>query len=231
MIPKLIVTSFPDKHADTHGAVFQKSYYRLGWDRVAPLLVVRDADIVRNPANAEFLARANAERATANRADIHRGVAKWANKVFALTVPEVLNQDGWVLWFDADVEFTGQPFPEIWDTLCPPGADVTFLGRPWAYASETGFVGYNLASGKAKRLLLDMRSTYLTDGFRQLDEWGDAAVFDQCRSLQALAENDLCEGIDGPDLHVWPKTVLRMVAAHHKGPARKEKAYRREKAK
>jgi hypothetical protein len=155
---------------------------------------------------------------------LHRAAMKWSWKVFALTM-EPMQTSGWMIWIDGDVEFTKTPTQEFLDAVCPDDADVSYLGRVWAYASETGFVAYNMASLGTRELLGRMRATYLTGAFRDLDSWTDGAVFDYCRKGLGLVANNLAAHCDGPDLHVWPKTILGEFMVHQKGPRRKAEAY------
>lgn len=198
--------------------------------------IVTDDDLAADPEFASFMAR---ELGTdADNDNVHRGATKWAHKVFALTMAPIPTS-GWMIWIDGDVEFIKTPSPEFFDAVCPDDADVSFLDRPWAYASETGFVAYRMESPAVQELLRLMRHTYISGEFRNLSartggtmpEWGDAAVFDYCRGVllqegAGLRENNLCPGNKPRDgLHVWPQTVLADYLRHHKGVNRKREAY------
>jgi len=184
---------------------------------------VGEDEILMDAAVRAFRER-EADEHTSNRADLHRGVLKWSWKVFALTAPPI-PEDGWLVWIDGDVEFLATPTPDFLRSAMPEWADVAFLGRPWAYASETGFMAYHVRRPKVCDLLAKMRETYLGGKFRQLAEWGDAGVFDACRQGMGLREHDLSEHCPEGDLHVWPQTILGAFMRHNKGPQRKRDAY------
>lgn len=232
MIPQLVVTSWSEEGEEEYGGRFlHGNTHHWQLPHQIPLMVVLDREILHQDGVREFRHLAKMDLPTPKPGDIHRDVRRWSWKVFAITQPAVLEYDGWVIWIDGDVEFTATPTEEFFDAVCPADKDVTFLGRPWAYASETGFVAYNLALPVVRQLLADMRSTYLSGGFRRLNEWGDAGVFDHCRGWhRALRENDLSGHLDPATvaqngLHVWPHTVLHHYLTHHKGPVRKQMAY------
>lgn len=224
MIPSVIVTSWPGSWTHTVGARFLSTWEK-HWNQFTPFIPVMvrgELEILKDPAVRAFRER-EAKLKTCKDSDIHKDVLKWSWKVFALTV-EPMPTEGWMLWIDGDVEFIKTPTQEFFDAVCPEDKDVTFLGRPWAYASETGFVGYHMG-GPARELLKEMRETYLLGQVRCLDEWGDAGVFDACRRVITLRENDLAAHLPGPALHVWPDTVLAPFLTHNKGPRRRKAAY------
>lgn len=222
--PHTVVTSWSREGHKQYGQRFLDSFCETGWARMGVDMVVHDDDnILEDPKVRAFRAR----EADAVSKNIHRDVLRWSWKVFALTMPPMLTE-GWMVWIDGDVEFIKTPTATFFDAVCPDDKDVSFLGRPWAYASETGFVAYNMARWTTRLLLDDMRTMYLTGTFRALDSWTDGAVFDCCRQMATphLRENDLsahCES--GGGLHVWPETVLAEFLTHHKGPKRKQLAY------
>ncbi len=188
-----------------------------------------DTELLEDPEIIAFRDREADDETSSGSA--RRGCMKWSWKPFSIEkAARLMPLGGWLIWIDGDVEFTKAPTPDFLATVCPPDKDITFLGRPWAYASETGFVAYNLNSPGVRRLIGRMRHHYLSGAFRQLPEWGDAATFDHCRKDAGLRENDLCAGLDPADvqqngLHVWPHTVLGDFMLHQKGPKRKRAAY------
>jgi len=222
MIPDLVVTSFPDllvPEATVWATGFFKHWVPLGISYKS----LPDEAILQDPDVRAFRER-EAKLKTCKDGDIHRDVLRWSWKIFALTM-EPMPAEGWMIWIDGDVEFIKTPTKKFFDVVCPEDADVSYLGRPWAYASETGFVAYNMESEATRYVLTMMRNCYLTGLFRMLDEWGDAGVFDHCRQGRTLRENNLAAHLTGPDLHVWPSTVLAEFLTHHKGPRRKQLAY------
>lgn len=225
MIPQLVITSWSDEGNKLYG-----ERWRDGWcehwltPHHIPALMYTDDMIAEDPEVRAFREREADAQTTSG--DYRRGALKWSWKVFALTM-EPMPTSGWMIWIDGDVEFTKTPTQEWFDAVCPDDADVSYLARPWAYASETGFVAYNMGSERARDLLGDMRRMYLYGTFRALENWGDASVFDSCRAMQHedLRENNLAAHCTGPDLHVWPHTVLGECLVHRKGPKRKQEAY------
>jgi len=240
MIPSLVVTSWSDKDDDRYGPVWIEGLVaHWGWTE-AKYKVLTDQEMLADPEVRAFRARESDSKTTSGHP--RWGALKWSWKVFALTM-EPMPTTGWMVWIDGDVEFIKTPTREFFDVVCPENADITYLGRPWAYASETGFVAYRMDCPAVRDLLRAMRQTYLTGAFRTLKNWGDNAVFDQNLRQLGLAEadntifdhhrdqipslrlNNLAAHCAGPDLHVWPATVLAPYLAHHKGPGRKAAAY------
>jgi len=225
-----VVTSWSEKGGSTYGGKFIDGF-RENWGEI-PLWVITDDDVLQDPRVREFRKREE-DPVTSKREDYHFGVMKWSWKVFALTAKaEDLPNDGWLIWIDGDVEFTAPITDEFLDTVCPNDHDVSFLDRPNAYASETGFVCYNLRSPSVRVLLHLMREVYLSGAFRDLKEWGDAAVFDHCRlqvnqSPDPLKENNLNRKEARDDLHCWPYSPLAPYMIHNKGHRLKSKAYGR----
>jgi hypothetical protein len=213
----LVVTSWADKDGATMGQSFLDSYYA---HITLPLLVVSDHTIETESDYTGFIKEFG--HLPIHGGDMTHGAAKWARKVFALELALRGSDADWLVWIDADVKFTG-PACHMWKEVLPPGADVTYLGRPWAYASETGFVGYR--RGRGTDLILDMAERYSYGQVFDQPNWGDGYTFDVCRKARPdLVENDLCAaaGVNGPDLHVWPHTVLGEFSAHYKGKRKKE---------
>jgi len=209
------------------GARFCKTFAEHWAPTGIRLRLFTDADILTDPEVVAFRERER-DAETANPKDIHHGVLKWSWKVFAAYKAAQEMNAGWLVWVDADVEFLRPPTRLFLDMVCPDDADVTFLGRPWAYASETGFVGYHLDRTLTRVLLDNMRHCYVDGEFRKLEEWGDAGVFDYFRGqlqLAGLVENDIASHCQGPELHVWPRTILRPFLRHNKGPRRKRDTY------
>lgn len=225
MIPSLVVTSWSDEGGAIYGNRFLSGFWA-HWRQPHGIRLNRwwDAIILEDPEVRAFRER-EADSETSDPTNIHRGVMKWSWKVFALTM-EPMPTSGWMIWIDGDVEFIKTPTQEFFNAVCPEDKDVSFLARPWAYASETGFVAYRMDCPEIVAMLRTMRSVYTTGEFRKLDEWGDAAVFDFSRSqYTALRQNNLARDATPGQLHVWPDTVLAEFLTHRKGPKRKKEAY------
>lgn len=219
MIPSLVVTTWPG------GAVYGKTFLRT-WDRYwqplgIPLSYRSEQWILRDPEVVAFRERELARKDYRDK-DIHKDVLTWSWKVFALTM-EPVPTEGWMLWIDGDVEFTATPTEEWFDKVCPEDADVTYLGRPWAYASETGFVGYRMP--QCQPVLEMLRSCYLKYTYRDLGTGSDGKLFDYCLGMHSLRRNNLSAHCQPPNLHVVPQTILGDCLIHNKGPMRKKEAY------
>lgn len=236
-VPDSVVTSWSPEGGALYGDRFVSSFDNYWGEPFGiPLKVRTDTDLLEDPGVRGFRKRERDSQTDSD--DPCRGALKWSWKVFAMASPP-LARSGWMVWIDGDVEFTAPPTEEFFDTVCPAGADVSFLGRPWAYSSETGFVAFNMRSGRVHTLLERMRYTYISGQFRvntrmvdrpgkppkSVGNWGDAAVFDHCRADIDLVENDLAKDCRPGNLHVWPQTVLGSCMSHQKGPTRKRRAY------
>ena len=223
--PIHVVTSWSEQGKAVYGDRFLSSY-RQHWTEF-PLYVFEDTDLMDLPNVREFRKRESDEETRTDK--LHRAALKWAWKVFAITHRD-LPDDGWRVWIDADVLFHRPPDRVFWEEVLPDAADISALLRPWAYASETGFVAYNLASKQTRKVLAGMQSAYLDGWFRRLSSWTDGAVFDEsCRLAGALINNltrmDPRVSPVADDLHVWPTSPLGVYMSHQKGPVRKSKTY------
>lgn len=221
-----VVTSWSEEGCELYGDRWMDTFTEYWpWPDPVQLRIATEPAMMEDTEVRAFRAREADEKTLSG--DYRWGALKWSWKVFALTMPP-MPTSGWMVWIDGDVEFTKTPTQEFFAAVCPDDADVSFLARPWAYASETGFVAYNMSSPTTLALLGMMRQEYLSGIFRELDNWGDASVFDACRATlaPALRENNLAAGCDSSDgLHVWPLTVLGEFMEHRKGPKRKKEAY------
>ncbi len=225
MIPYKVVTSWSDEGERLYGDKFVQGF-GIHWSTPHGIYldVFTDNDLLAIDSEIEPFRLREADSETTC-GSFRRGAMKFSWKVFALASQAIRQTYGWMVWIDGDVEFTSTPTKAFFQAVCPTGADISFLGRPWAYATETGFVAYNMASTRVQDLLKEMRRTYISGEFRALGYWGDGYVFDHCRSKLDLVENDLAKDCKEGDLHVWPKTVLGSCMQHRKGPNRKRKAY------
>ncbi len=150
---------------------------------------------------------------------------RFCHKVFALTNAAIRSKADWMVWLDADVVIHKAP---NWMDCLPESADLTFLGRPQYAYTECGFVGYRLTSPAVRAMLDDMRRYYTTGEIwnRPKDDWHDSKCFDICRKRSEVpAERQVSLSRQMPTTHVWPHTVLGAWCEHHKGPARKQRAY------
>lgn len=153
---------------------------------------------------------------------------RFAHKVFAITDAIRQHTADWVIWVDADVEWVGDITQNRLEQLCPLDADLAFLGRIDAPYTECGFVAYRAAANPVQRLAEDMRRYYTTGEIwtRPKSDWHDSRCFDICRQRSDIAphrQHNISQGIRG--WHPWPSTLLNTIAVHHKGPARKHRAY------
>lgn len=152
---------------------------------------------------------------------------RFCHKVFA--VADAVHRSGaeWVIWVDADVEWTSR-FTESHAKRMLEGRDLAFLGRTDAPYTECGFVAYRVDSPRVRNMVADMFAYYVTGAIfkRPKSDWHDSRCFDICRAESGITEkrqNNLSEGTRG--WHPWPMTILAEFSRHHKGPARKIHAY------
>lgn len=150
---------------------------------------------------------------------------RFCHKVFALTDAALHSTADWLVWMDADIVVTAQP---DWAATLRTDADLVFLGRPQYAYTECGFVGYRLTTHAVREILADMRRYYTTGEIwkRPRNDWHDSRCFDICRERSGVPrDRQVSLSKPLPTTHVWPHTVLGRWCEHHKGPARKQRAY------
>lgn len=137
--------------------------------------------------------------------------ARFAWKVFAMTMPQLQEGVDWLVWLDADVEVVAKP---DWDAVLKEDADVCYLGRPNWDHSETGFLAWNMR-GRGAEALRELRRTYISGEVFLEKQWHDAWLFDRVRERMDLVGHNLsptCYGLDA-----WDVSPLAKWSVHHKG--------------
>jgi len=236
MTDKTAVTSFSPQGYKVYGRRFLKTFLK-HWDLDLQIFYEGpppDDDLAKHPrlhwrdldkdeARNAFIKREQ-DPVTLSGSYI-RGAIKWCNKVFAITNSD-LPPSEWLIWIDADVETKTPCKDEFLAKVCPDNADVVFLGRPWAYASETGFVSYRMSAKPVQELLAMMRHYYVSGNYRAFPNWGDGYLFDRAREATGgFRELDLASECEAAGLHVWPETLLGPYMQHNKGPIAKSDRY------
>ena len=152
---------------------------------------------------------------------------KFFRKVFAINhaYQNAPKGETSMVWVDADVEFI-RPVPQsLQRILFPRGETVCHLDRINMY-SECGFVGVNLQNEQsARRFMMTYWGLYSTGAFSHLREWHDCMVLDHARIVSAVHSYSL-SGDRCTDLYPWDLSILSDWMVHHKGPERKDKAYK-----
>lgn len=147
---------------------------------------------------------------------------RFCNKVYAYSEVafEMIRADckDWLVWLDADTITTSSFTAKDVEKILPAPAEVVHLGRIDIDFSETGFVGWNMASPLAAQLLIDIRLTFDTNEFLGFREWNDAFVFTRLLNIHrihGIHALNLSEGVRG--LSVFENSVLKDYFIHNKG--------------
>lgn len=152
-------------------------------------------------------------------------VVRFSHKVFALekAADALKDSHDCLIWLDADV-ITKKPITYDWlkEVLPGPNEVCSYLGRDGWY-SECGWVAYNLKSD-GYRLLSNMKSSYITDGFKNLSNgWTDCHIFDHCRGIELVDYRRSSKNLspfyvkDQTPIDVWPQSKLAEKMVHRKG--------------
>jgi len=151
-------------------------------------------------------------------------VVRYSHKVWAQTAAPRDTQ--YLCWLDADCETQNHVTGELLAACLPElGKLASFLDRPYARHTETGFIAYNM-NACASDFLDEFRRMYVSGDVVTLPEWHDCAVFDHVRRKFQRAGHrfhNLCPGAMG--LNVFEQSPLAKFIRHNKGPARKQKEY------
>jgi hypothetical protein len=225
-----IVTTCHEAGYAAYGVDFLQSFVRfagpdigLTWFYEGKCPETRDSricyqEIGKNDALAEFRQQyGDRDHPT----DYRRQGVRFAPKVFAYTAAGEGMRD-WLLWFDADVEFTARFGPETFDAFLPQRAYCAYLGRKDWDHSECGFIGFNLRNDDSHRFLQVIREEYETGKIFSYPQWHDSYIFDQIVDRVCGSDTNICKGATGD--HVWPQSPLASFSVHKKGPVRKQKA-------
>ena len=147
---------------------------------------------------------------------------RFCHKVFAYCdMAEQLiseNDKGWLVWLDADTLTTRAFDDQALEEIFPDDADVVHLGRISIDYSETGFVGWNLASDQARLFLSDIKNAYVTDEVFKYVRWHDSFVFERLLNIykhHGLKAHNLSPNVIG--LEVFQNSVLKEYFVHNKG--------------
>lgn len=182
-------------------------YYTEGFDADCP-----SRDIAAAPGFAEWKAKHRRYVAPGWQWD----VVKFAHKVFA-AYDAFYDYDGIGVWLDADC-VTYKPIPDglIESSLC--GAFVACYARTGMY-TETGLWIMDCSNPNRRPFLDHMRNTYLTDRFKQLQQWHDCFVFDAAvRAFSGLAKFHNLSGEHHKTMHPQALSELGKYIDHCKGP-------------
>ncbi len=216
-----IVTSWSNEGHKTYGRQFIDAFQK---HCPYEVMVVTDHGIHSRDDWKELV---RAMPGTAKNSGYVYGAYKWAHKVWALNMAlEELDSD-YMVWIDGDVELFKDIGEAEFESLLR-GYDLTFLGRPWAYASETGFVGFNLTNPTVHDLIREMKTHYESGDVYKEKNWGDGYTFDIMRQRYAgrLIEHDLCAAAGlTSGLSVFNYSALGKWMKHHKGPIGKRTRY------
>jgi len=138
------------------------------------------------------------------------GAKKFCHKVFAQL--DALKDNDRVIWLDADV-VTHKTVPmKVVDFIS--SAELTYLGREGSY-TETGFVGFNNASGQIDDFIARYWNLYrpsIQDVYG-LHFWTDCHAFDYARNGEGHNLTPEGRGVDS----VFEVSPLGEYAKHHKG--------------
>lgn len=104
---------------------------------------------------------------------------KFAHKTFAIFSEMKKQDNGWLIWLDADVLMHQPVDKDYLEYLCPSNKGISYLGRPDAY-DECGLMGYNLDNDIAVEFLQKFENEY-ANGLEHLRETHDSWVFYQLR--------------------------------------------------
>jgi len=125
-----------------------------------------------------------------------------------------------LFWIDADT-ITKRPVTRaMFDEALPDGTDLCYLGREGTH-SECGFMGFDVMSRAAQRLIIRLARMYESDSVFQEREWHDSFIFDIIRKgIPELKVNNLSR----PPLRgsVFDRSPIGQYMQHLKGD-RKDK--------
>lgn len=139
-------------------------------------------------------------------------MARFAWKAFAMTREDIVGENQWLVWLDADLIIHGPP---DWGELLNGDADVSYLGRSQWDHSETGFLAFNLWR-RGGDILRGIRKAYSSMEVAKMQQWHDAWVFDEvCRQLPHITRHNLSP--DAVGLDAWEASPLIKWSTHLKG--------------
>lgn len=215
-----VVSTFPNAHLGLYGNDFLKGCVKFGipitlvcYEPISLANGIQQLDVWPGGADEdkevwEWYRQVAILPKTAN---YRYQVARFAWKVFAMTMPQLQDRVDWLIWMDSDVEIMATP---DWDAVLQEQADVCYLGRAEWDHSETGFLAWNLRRRGAEALKA-FRDVYLSGEVFQAQQWHDAWIFDRIRQQLGLVGHNLSPNAHGLD--AWSASPLTQWSIHHKG--------------
>jgi hypothetical protein len=140
---------------------------------------------------------------------------KFCKKVFSVEDGMNKASSKKIIWIDADTFFFTHVTSSMLDNIIPSDKCCSFLGRNKVY-TECGFVSYNCAYSKARRLIQSLAHMYVTGEFMKEPEWHDSFLWDICRK-NIMTEEDWYDLPSRHDGRPWDSSDLSKFSSHMKG--------------
>lgn len=165
-----------------------------------------------------------AEHSDLNPKDYRQCPVRYSHKVFAMTgAPRETDH---LIWLDSDCETFAPVKPLHLNEICAGLGKVgSYLGRPYARHSETGFLSFRM-NNSGDDFLDEFRRVYTSGELFELPELHDCMAFDFLRRRYERSGHrfsNICKGAHG--LRVFEQSPLKNFIQHHKGAVRKENTY------
>lgn len=227
-----VVTTFSPRGYEVYGRKFIDSFAKL-WPADVPFYVYYEGE---KPADANERAtwkpldedvdrqKFMATHTDKDPRDYRTCVVRFSHKVFAMTgAPRDTDN---LIWCDADCETFAPVTHDMIKGVCAdPGQVGSFLGRPYARHTETGFWSVRM-NNCGDDFLDELRRTYTSGDILNLNEHHDCMAFDYVRRKFERAGHrfkNICPLAKG--LEVFEHSRLSQFITHNKGPDRKLKNY------
>ena len=145
-------------------------------------------------------------------------------KVYAMADHAQVCSERYMIWIDADVEFTSPITKEWLHSLHPPGYYSAYLNRPNRY-SETGFISFDTHHPYHQTFWKEMKASYDDLTIFDIEQgWTDCHVYDRTRKNAENAGVKFYDVVSEKHKKQynpsWKHTPLAKHTIHYKGQAK-----------
>lgn len=103
----------------------------------------------------------------------------FSHKVYATCHAAKNTNSDFLIWLDADAEFTNNVDETYLSKFIEKGIDIGYLGRK--RSTETGFIVFDLTSSNTHNFFDEYQKMYDTDKLFEHKEWHDGYIFDRVK--------------------------------------------------